>query len=130
MSFLSICWVPWPLVLLSHLEYPFQELWRNTNVLVRIILGFFTIDLKLFYSCFFNKKMSYMLLNVRLIRKVFNKFWELIRIGIINIVVYPEKLLIIIVRTCWEDSCNTNNVGLGKPGNITIIFLMNKIIIK
>lgn len=86
------------------------HLWSNSNVLLSVHFIFFPVDLEFGYSWLFNKNMSRELLNIWNGWWIFNQFWELIRICVVNVIANSEKFLVVVIRACQQNGCDTNNI--------------------
>ena len=82
----------------------------NSNVLLSVHFIFFPINLKFGYSWFFNKNMSRELGNIWDIWWIFNQLWKFIRICIVDVISNSEKFLVVVIRACEQNGCDTNNV--------------------
>ena len=94
------------------------HLWCNSNILLTVDFIFFPVDLKFGYSWLLNKNMSRKFVHIWDSRWVFNKFWKLVRISIVHIVTNSKEFLVVVIRTCQQNSCDTNDVVCLEFGNI------------
>ena len=106
------------LTALLHHSFSHQLLTHSIHSIHTILLSYFIIPfyLKLSHSWFFNQYVSNQFGNIRFLRRVLVHF--LIFIEIVHIVSHSEEFLLI-VRTCQQDCCYSNNFRLR---NLTYIW--------